>query len=81
MSVTSIRVYALARELDIPASVVLARAQRLGLGVPNQLSTLDSRQRAAVEADLHRFPPEEPPAGVTSKLHPRGPGPGTAQQA
>lgn len=76
---SSIRVYALARELDIQATVVLARGQRLGFAVPNQLSTLNPEQRTAVEADLHRFPPDDPPAGVTSWLRPRGPGPRTAR--
>jgi hypothetical protein len=76
-----IRVYRLARELDLPTVVVLDRARRLGFGTPNQLSTLDSLQRAAVEENLRRFPPGDPPAGVTSKLRPRGPGPRTASQA
>jgi hypothetical protein len=81
MITSGIRVYRLARELDLPSGVVLERARRLGFGVPNQLSTLDPRQRAAVEDDLRRFPPGEPPAGVTSRLRPRGPGPRTASQA
>jgi hypothetical protein len=78
MMASGIRVYRLARELDLPPAVVLDRARRLGFGTPNQLSTLDPLQRAAVEEDLRRFPPGDPPAGVTSKLRPRGPDPGTA---
>jgi Translation initiation factor IF-2, N-terminal region len=81
MMASGIRVYRLARELDLPSAVVLDRARRLGFRTPNQLSTLDPLQRAAVEEDLRRFPPGDPPAGVTSKLRPRGPGPRTASQA
>ena len=38
------------------------------------------KQRAAVEADFRRRPPEEPPTGVITKLRPRGPSPGAAHQ-
>jgi hypothetical protein len=61
--------------------VVLERARRLGFAVPNQLSTLNPQQRAAVEEDLRRFPSGDRLAQETSKLHPRGPNPGTAAQA
>jgi hypothetical protein len=81
MIASAIRVYRLAWELDLPPAVVLERARRLGFGVPNQVSTLEPQQRTAVEEDLRRFPPGEPPAGVTSRLGPCGPGPQTVSQA
>ncbi len=81
MPTSGIRVYRLALELHLPPAVVFERARRLGFRTPNQLSTLDPQQRAAVEEDLRRFPPGEPPAGATSRLRPRGPSPRTASQA
>jgi hypothetical protein len=81
MITSCIRVYRLALELNVPSRVVLERARRLGFGVPNQLSTLDQDQRAAVEKDLRHLPPDDPPAGVASKLRPRGPGSGSASQS
>jgi hypothetical protein len=67
--------------LKLENSVVLERARRLGFGTPSALSMLDPQQRAAVEEALRRFPPEDPDAGVTSRLRPRGPGPQTASEA
>jgi hypothetical protein len=81
MITSGIRIYRLALDLDLPPAVVLERARRLGFGSPNQLSTLDPQQRAAVEDDLRRFPPGEPSTGVASRLRPRGPRPRTASQA
>ncbi len=81
MDSSAIRVYRLAREVDLPSGVVLEVAPRLGLDVRNMLSTLSPAQRAAIEPVLRRLPPGEPPLGVPSKLRPRGPGPGAAHQA
>jgi hypothetical protein len=82
MTGEAIRVYALARALDVLPQTVLEAARRLGYPICNQLSTLDPRQRAAIEAWLRRGLPEDPPeaTGVPSKLPPRKPGPGTARQ-
>jgi hypothetical protein len=81
MAHDEIRVYALARELGMPFQVVIEVARRLGYRASNPLSRLGPEQRAAVEKLLRRFPPEEPPPGMPSRLRPRGPGPGAAYQA
>lgn len=81
MTTSGIRVYRLAYELELESAVVLERARRLGFGTGSQLSMLNPQQRSALEKDLRRFPPDEPPAGVTSRLRPRGPGPHEASQA
>ena len=80
MADRGIRVYALARELGLLPQPVLEAARRLGLGARNQLSVLDPLDRARVEAELGRRPPEEP-TGVASRLRPRRPRPGNTGQA
>jgi Translation initiation factor IF-2, N-terminal region len=68
------RVYALARELNVTGDAVLAAAERLGFGLKNQLSSLNKEQCDAIKKEL-RMPPFDlgESTGVGSKLPPPPP--------
>ena len=55
-------------------------AKHLGRTSDGRLSTLDPRQRAAVELSLNRFPPEDP-NGVACNVLPGDRGPRTSASA
>ena len=70
-----IRIYVLAKQLNLPTERLVGVGRRLGMEV-NGLCRLDPGQRAAIENAVRERPPggpDEPPCGVTSKLPPHRP--------
>jgi hypothetical protein len=60
MRTQSIRVYALANELNLPVSTVMELICNLGLDVKNTLSLLSAEQRQAIEREWQRIVAERP---------------------
>lgn len=60
MPTQSIRVYALANQLNVPASTVMDLVSKLGLDVKNTLSPLSAEQRQAIEREWQRVLAQRP---------------------
>lgn len=79
----SIRVYALARQLNVDFESVLSVAHRYGLNIPNALSTIRPEDREIIERAIKRSGPE--PDGETDnpvvvpRTPPRGSGAASAE--
>jgi translation initiation factor IF-2 len=73
-----VRIYSLARELNIESKDLLELCKQAGIDVKNQLSSLDPEQRDAVELLVRRggiavavaAPPKAPPSPIPTLLSP-----------